>query len=158
MLPFRHSPHRDAQVFGEGAHAPRQTRYLLRSQIDEHVTDGAALADLEVMVSELVTNAFLHAGGPCELRILHHAGVPVAVEIVDTGGGLDQITACLRYGARRSAPEAIDSESLDLGGRGLAIVAWLSGGRCGVHTTRLSTTGQPGESVWFAIAHATDVG
>ncbi|MDT3395851.1 ATP-binding protein [Streptomyces sp. B1866] len=46
----------------------------------------AAAEDALLVVSELVTNACLHAGGPEELRVSHAAKV-LRLEVVDLGGG-----------------------------------------------------------------------
>jgi anti-sigma regulatory factor (Ser/Thr protein kinase) len=125
----------------------RRARSLLRSQVIDHVPDQSVLDDLILMVSELATNAAVHANGPYEMRLVRHAGVPVVCEIADNGGGLDVIAEHLR-----PKPEQIlNIDALQTGGRGLAVVANLSGGRCGTHTTRLCSTGQTGKSVWFAI-------
>jgi anti-sigma regulatory factor (Ser/Thr protein kinase) len=128
--------------------AARQARGLLRAQVTGHVTEQSVLDDLDLMVSELATNAVVHTHGPYEMRILCHASVPVRCEIADAGGGgLDEITAHLRR-----KPDPISSvDALPLGGRGLRVVAHLSGGRCGAYAARLCGTGQPGKSVWFAI-------
>lgn len=132
--------------------AARRARSLLRSQVADHINDQAVLDDLDVMVCELATNACCHTDGPCELRVLHCAGVPVVCEIADMGGGLDRIAEHLR---RQDQPpdeeQILNIDALEVGGRGLGIVAQLSAGRCGAHTTRLCSTGQPGKSVWFAI-------
>jgi anti-sigma regulatory factor (Ser/Thr protein kinase) len=46
----------------------------------------AAAEDVLLVVSELVTNACLHAGGPEEL-LLRRGGKSLRVEVVDTGSG-----------------------------------------------------------------------
>jgi anti-sigma regulatory factor (Ser/Thr protein kinase) len=127
--------------------AARRARSLLRSQVIDNIIDQSVLDDLGLMVSELATNAAVHANGPYEMRLLRHAGVPMVCEIADTGGGLDVIAGHLR----REPEQILNIDTLQMGGRGLAVVANLSGGRCGAHTTRLCSTGQPGKSVWFAV-------
>jgi anti-sigma regulatory factor (Ser/Thr protein kinase) len=135
-----------------GETAARRARALLRSQVAGHLTDEAVLSNLDLMVCELATNAHRHAEGPCEMRILHHGGVPVVCEIADAGGGLDGIAQHLRrYSAPVEVEAIVNIDTLQIGGRGLSIVAQLSGGRCGTRTTRLCGTGQPGKSVWFAL-------
>lgn len=131
--------------------AARQARSLLRSAVTGHVTDQSVLDDLDVMVCELATNAHRHTDGPCEMRVLHHADLPVVCEIADTGGGLDRIAEHLRQAQAPDSEQILSIDDLQVGGRGLSIVAYLSAGRCGAHTTRLCSTGQPGKSVWFAI-------
>lgn len=139
--------------------AARRARQLLRAHLAGHISDQSVLDDVEIMVCELATNASVHAGGPCEMRILHHGDVPVVCEIADTGGGLDVIAEHFRRHTGTTDAEdviedvvegAADVDVLQVGGRGLGIVALLSGGRCGVHTTRLYGTGQVGKCVWFA--------
>ncbi|MQA87246.1 MAG: hypothetical protein GEV03_22115 [Streptosporangiales bacterium] len=138
------------------ATAVRRARGLLRSHLTGHVTDAAVLDDLEVIVGELATNAYRHASGPCEMRVLHHAGVPVVCEIADAGDGLELIAERLRRHTGRIDVDAVDGvDSLTDAGRGLRIVACLSGGRCGARTTWLRGTGQIGKSVWFAIPAET---
>lgn len=132
--------------------AVRRARSLLRSQLTDRITDQSVFDDLEIMVSELATNAVVHADGPYEMRILQHAGVPVACEIVDTGRGLDEIAEHLGRHADPDDPAPpLDLDALQPSGRGLGVVAHLSGGRCGAHTTRLHSTGRPGKGVWFNI-------
>lgn len=133
--------------------AARRARHLLRSQLARPVGDRAVLDDLELMVCELGTNAATYADGPHELRILQHAGVAVVCEIADAGGGLDEIAGHLRrhLGTPSAHEGPFDIDALELGGRGLGVVARLSGGRCGVRTTRLCANGRLGKSVWFAI-------
>jgi anti-sigma regulatory factor (Ser/Thr protein kinase) len=125
----------------------RRARSLLRCNVLDHITDQGVLDDLDLMVSELATNAAVHADGPYEMRLLRHVGVPMICEIADNGGGLDVIADHLRP----KAEQIVSIDALQTGGRGLAVVANLSGGRCGAHTTRLCSTGQPGKSVWFVI-------
>ncbi|HEX6469268.1 MAG TPA: ATP-binding protein [Streptosporangiaceae bacterium] len=128
----------------------RHARRLLRAQVGPHIEDPAVLDDLDLMVSELGANAAVHTAGPFELRLVRHDDAPVACEIADAGGGLDVIAANLRQ--RRPVPvEITDIDALTVGGRGLGVVAHLSGGRCGVRTTHLCGTGRPGKGVWFAI-------
>ncbi|GAA0979149.1 hypothetical protein GCM10009555_043310 [Acrocarpospora macrocephala] len=132
--------------------AARRARHLLRAQLHGHVTDPAVLEDLDVVVCELATNSARHTSGPFEMRVLHHAGVPVVCEVADSGQDLDQVADHLRRSAGPAGLDAVLSvAALAEGGRGLGIVATLTGGRCGVHATRLCGTGRTGKSVWFAI-------
>ncbi|MGX5183123.1 ATP-binding protein [Streptomyces avermitilis] len=127
-------------------HPVRHARQVVLDQLAEHINCPGRLEDLSVMVSEAATNATIHAPGPCELRIVSHAGLPLVIEIADTGDQLDIIAARLAAGAD---PDQLGT-LLD-GGRGLGIIARLSGGRCAVHPTRLYSTPADGKSVWFAI-------
>ncbi|MGH3388791.1 MAG: hypothetical protein ACRDOO_07920, partial [Actinomadura sp.] len=89
--------------------AARRARCLLRSQLEGHVSDLAVLDDLDVIVCELATNARRHTDGPCEMRALHHGGVPVVCEIADCGGGLDRVAAHLRWFAGPDAFVSIEA-------------------------------------------------
>ena len=132
------------------ATAARRARNLLRSQLSEHIAHPAVLDDLDLIVCELATNAYRHTDGPCEMRLVRHGGAPVACEIADAGDGLEQVAQHLHHHARQ-ANEASNVDQVADAGRGLMIVALLTGGRCGVRATRLCGTGQLGKSVWFAI-------
>ncbi|GGK44935.1 hypothetical protein Ppa06_00580 [Planomonospora parontospora subsp. parontospora] len=127
--------------------AARRARELLRDHLSRFSTTADVLADLEVVTTELATNAVSYAPGPYELRILHDHGVPVRVEVVDTGAGAELIEHLLDRPV--VVPDHIDE--LELGGRGLRIVTELTYGRCGAQWTRLCGTGQTGTSVWFDL-------
>jgi len=104
--------------------ARRYVREVLQSQrVDEKVTGV-----VELLTSEIVTNALLHAHGGGELA-LTVTGDTIRVE-VDDPSGLQPIRQC----AGRDA----------LGGRGLAIVAALARG-WGVEPKR------QGKRVWFEV-------
>ncbi|GLX05727.1 ATP-binding protein [Microbispora sp. NBRC 16548] len=130
---------------------PQQARRLLRSHVAEHV-DGPALDEADVVVSELATNAFVHTGGPCELRLVQYAGFPIVCEIADVGAQEDIVAKRL---AEALTPAAVADDSdiahLDEGGFGLSIVAALAKGHCGVRPARLYHSGQVGKGVWFAV-------
>jgi len=134
--------------------AAARARGLLAGELDGHVTDPEVLHDLAVVVDELATNAAKHTKGPCEMRILLHGGAPVLCEIADTGAGLDDIALALNTaddGETGEAGDQVAVEELSEEGRGLRIVAALTGGRCGASTTHLLGTGRAGKSVWFHI-------
>ncbi|MFC0866378.1 ATP-binding protein [Sphaerimonospora cavernae] len=136
-------------------HGPQQVRRLLRSQVGEYL-DDRAMGEAEIVVSELATNAFIHTDGPCELRIVDHAGVPLVCEIVDAGDQEDLIAKRLAEAATPLVPAAIADQAdgvtrLDEGGFGLGIVASLTKGQCGVHPARLHPSGRAGKGVWFAV-------
>jgi anti-sigma regulatory factor (Ser/Thr protein kinase) len=104
--------------------ARRYVREVLRSQrVDEKVT-----GIVELLTSEVVTNAFLHAHGAGELA-LTITGDTIRVE-VDDPSGLQPIRQCAGGDA--------------LGGRGLAIVAALARA-WGVEPKR------QGKRVWFEV-------
>jgi anti-sigma regulatory factor (Ser/Thr protein kinase) len=80
-------------------------RRLLEGHL-EPLIGSQALADVKLVVSELVNNAYLHGEGTIELRVYRRSG-RVRVEVVDQG---------------EEAPVRM-SRSQDLwGGRGLRIV------------------------------------
>jgi anti-sigma regulatory factor (Ser/Thr protein kinase) len=85
------------------------------------------MADLALVVSELVTNAVVHGRGAITLK-LQHDGDVVRGEVIDEGAGFEQ--------------EIRDSGPNDLGGRALLIVEALSS-RWGIHE---GTT-----HVWFEL-------
>jgi anti-sigma regulatory factor (Ser/Thr protein kinase) len=89
---------------------------------------SAQLEALELVVSELVTNAVLHGEGEVELRLAVD-GQRIRGEVIDQGGGFER--------------EVRDRGPDELGGRGLQIVEALSA-RWGIHE---GTT-----HVWFELA------
>ena len=137
------------------ARPARHARRLLRDHLAGRIGDSAVMEDVEVMASEVATNAGLYCPPPYELRVVEHDGVPVAVEVADTGPGLDLVTANLAAGAIPKNPDEIGEAALGLGGWGLSIVARLSAGRCGARPTQLKDYPNPGKSVWFAIPRSS---
>jgi anti-sigma regulatory factor (Ser/Thr protein kinase) len=127
--------------------AARRARKLLRDRLARLPLAADVIAELEVVVTELATNAASYASGPYELRILHDHGLPIRAEVVDAGTGSTLIEHLLHRPF--SIPDRVDD--LELGGRGLRIVAELTGGNCGAHWTRLCGTGQSGTGVWFDL-------
>ncbi|MGP4102937.1 ATP-binding protein [Nonomuraea sp. KM90] len=101
--------------------ARRLTRATLR---DWGVPDEPA----DLLVSELVTNAVQHAGGPVRLRLSAADGV-LRCEVGDGGPGLP-----------RPRPATPDDE----GSRGLALVAALASAWGSTRTRR-------GKVVWFEL-------
>ncbi|MFB7918595.1 ATP-binding protein [Streptomyces sp. NPDC056061] len=95
--------------------------------------DGRAAAeDVLLVVSELVTNACLHADGPEELRV-SFAGKVLRVEVVDAGAG-------------RPAPRTPHRAGRP-GGHGMFIVQRLC-----LDWGVLRTPGRPGKTVWAELA------
>ena len=142
------------------------SRRPLRQQLARHL-DASTVDDLETVVSELAANALCHTDGPCELRVVTWAGVPVLCEVADVGNQIELIAERLvaaadpessgvngraPVGTRSDAGAALDVAALPESGLGLGIVATLTGGRCGVHRTRLHCSGLDGKSVWFELA------
>lgn len=83
----------------------------------------------QLLVSEIVTNAIVHAGTPVELNIVCHLGVSLRTEVAD---------------ASPAAPRLRPPRLLDEGGRGLEMVRRLAS-RWGVRQR-----GQ-GKVVWFEL-------
>lgn len=135
----------------EAERPARQARKVLREHVTPAIANSRILDDLDVMVCELATNAGLHARGPFELRVLDHAGVPLVVELVDSSPDIDRVANGLERVTAPVALDNIDEAALTVRGRGLSIVARLSGGRCGAHRTRLQSQATTGKGVWFAI-------
>jgi anti-sigma regulatory factor (Ser/Thr protein kinase) len=106
--------------------APREARGLLAAYLAGPDSDGL-LRDAQLLVSELVTNALCHAGGPIELRASCTDEV-VRVEVRDTSS----VMPLLR------APNG--------GGRGLHIVAAIAT-RWGA-----SRDDRGGKVTWFELA------
>jgi anti-sigma regulatory factor (Ser/Thr protein kinase) len=115
-----------------GPDAPRRAREFASSRLGGQIDDDRA-ADALLLVSELVTNAVLHAGLEerdwIELAVLLLPTV-VRVEVADSGGGFDA-----------GADELPPPERSD--GRGLFLVRRLSD-RCGVAPEGASR-------VWFEL-------
>lgn len=131
--------------------AARRARGLLRACLRHHIADEELTYDLEAVVDELAANAWQHACGPCEMRVVWHQGIPVLCEITDAGDSASELTKRLRQAGELTTGGETDIGALLEGGRGLAIVARLTKGHCGARQARLLGTGQPGTSVWFAI-------
>lgn len=85
--------------------APRAARRALCGAADGRY-DAAVLADAELLVSELVTNAVLHGVGAIRLR-LRLCAQTLLVEVLDDGAGFDWV---------------LTPDSCAAGGRGLGII------------------------------------
>ncbi|TDC62931.1 ATP-binding protein [Actinomadura sp. GC306] len=125
-------------------------RAVLRDALASLGVPRDVIADAQLMVSELATNAHQHAGeyGPHELW-LYVAGGPA-----DEAGEV----RCAVFDTHADA--ALPGYSWTSGdcGRGLSIVRELSGERWGMRRT-VSRLGPPvrGKAVWFAVPGATAV-
>ncbi|MFF7213115.1 ATP-binding protein [Streptomyces sp. NPDC008238] len=93
----------------------------------------AAAEDVLLVVSELVTNACLHAGGPEELRLFRHAKA-LRLEVADGGSG----SPSPRTPHRAGRP----------GGHGMFIVQRL----CLDWGVVRHADGRPGKTVWAEVA------
>lgn len=117
-------------------------RRVLREALASLGAPRDMIADAQLMVSELATNAHQHAGehGPHELWLYR-----------GEGRAREEIR-CAVFDAFADA--ALPGYSWTSGdcGRGLSIVRELSGGRWGLRRT-LSRLGPPirGKAVWFAL-------
>ncbi|MEU8378845.1 ATP-binding protein [Streptosporangium sp. NPDC048865] len=130
-----------------GNEAARRARTLLRDLLSRPPFAAEEVAELEVVVTELATNAGSYAPGPYELRVLYDRDLPIRAEVADAGGGVPLIERLLQRPF--TAPGQVDD--LELGGRGLRIVHEFTAGRCGARWTRLCGTGQIGTGVWFDL-------
>lgn len=111
--------------------AARVARFALRALDSLNLWDGH-LDDVELMVSELATNAYDHTRGPMLLQVYADQSA-VRVEIRDSGGDTEPATPL---------------EPEDDNGRGLKIVAEIVkelGGEWGVDVHR------DGHTVWFGL-------
>ncbi|GAA3445504.1 ATP-binding protein [Planomonospora venezuelensis] len=101
-------------------------------------SDHPAYENVRLATSELVTNAAVHAdrGRACDLVLfmLVRMADLLLIEVTDPGGALSRPRAC------DAVPDDVE------GGRGLAIVRELSGGRWGVRDH-----GTLGRTVWCAL-------
>lgn len=125
MWPLRE----DAQTVG---HA----RAIIRQELSALTLSPDLIDDAVLMISELVTNAFMYGTGPYEL-MLHIDAKEIICVVVD---GSPILPA--------EAPVDVQAEH----GRGLRIVARLSDGFYGCHPQRYAT--QPdlvGKATWFAL-------
>jgi len=117
---------------------PRATgaaRRFLRQHLQAWDVPDDAVDDAQLCLSELVTNAVVHAGTASELRVVLDGGV-LTVTVRDLGGS-----------GRQAAGEPQPSDDFDplrVYGRGLQLVDALSA-RWGSERDAVGTT------VWFAL-------
>lgn len=105
----------------------RDARHFVRETLDTWGA-GEVADDAELLTSELVTNAFVHAGSGADIRVALEPG-RLRVQVVDTGGGL----------LHRRAVDVTD-----IGGRGLFLVDVIS--------RSWGTSSDPdGKAVWFEL-------
>jgi anti-sigma regulatory factor (Ser/Thr protein kinase) len=106
---------------------PGLSRAAVRDSFRGRISERE-LEDLQVIVSELTTNAVRHGEGEIHLHVVLKDGL-VHGEVVDDGHGLER---------------AVDAHGIDaLGGRGLNIVSGLAR-RWGIH--------EGSSHVWFELA------
>ncbi|MFI0411235.1 ATP-binding protein [Actinomadura sp. 3N508] len=149
-----------------GAGCAGHARRVLRDALASLGVPPDAIADAQLMVSELATNAHQHAGehGPHELWLYLGENETSDDEPGGDGGegegaapdGASGEVRCAVFDAFPDA--ALPGYSWTSGdcGRGLSIVRELSGGRWGMRRTR-SRLGPSvrGKAVWFAVPGAT---
>jgi DNA-binding response OmpR family regulator/serine phosphatase RsbU (regulator of sigma subunit)/anti-sigma regulatory factor (Ser/Thr protein kinase) len=118
-----------------GAETPAvsNARRIVAEQLSEWQVPSEVVDDVVLMVSELVTNAFIHGRPPIDLR-LRSTGTEVVVEVMDR----------TTFRPRRRRAEHDDEH-----GRGLQIVSLLAD-RWGSRATGT------GKSVWFSRMLARD--
>mgnify|MGYP001064278530 FL=1 len=106
---------------------PAAARDFAAAVLDKWGITGEARDDLLLVVSELVTNAIVHGRAPAGL-VLHRQGVFVRGEVWDSGGGLPA-----GWEPIMPDPDTLgdsgDGGFDDAGGRGLPLVARLTGHR-----------------------------
>ena len=100
----------------------------MRDTLDAWGVDGETQEDCELLVSELVTNAVIHA----------HSGAVVSME-----GDHDLVRVSVRDDSR-AAPALRDCGPEEIAGRGLQLVNCIAQ-RWGVNTV------SGGKSVWFEL-------
>ena len=94
--------------------APRIARRFVTSTLATWGIAGTVVEHAQLLVSELVSNAVMHGGGPVVLRVIERdRGARVRIEVADGGNGLPRM--------RRAAPQ-------DVSGRGLRLVDELANG------------------------------
>ena len=113
-------------------------RRFLREFLDEAQVSEDLAATAELCLSELVTNAILHAGTRSELRAT--LGATLTVSVRDHGGGGPDAA---EDASPDAAPDA-DTDPLRVHGRGLQLVEALAD-RWGSERDAVGTT------VWFSL-------
>lgn len=116
-----------------GPEGPQVARGMLRERFARELPP-AELADVEIIVSELVTNALVHGEGSVRLRLTVDDGV-ITGEVIDEGTGFE---ADVRERGVR-----------DIGGRGLLLVGTVAD-RWGIH--------DGSSHVWFELERRTPSG
>ncbi|MFC5823081.1 ATP-binding protein [Nonomuraea insulae] len=132
----RRSRQQYAWPLSEDARTVRQARALIRAELSELSLSSDLVDDAVLMVSELITNAFMYGDGPYEL-VLHVDAKEIMCVVVDSSPLLPA-----------PAPPDLAAEH----GRGLRIIARLSDGFYGCHPQRYATRPDlVGKATWFAL-------
>ena len=128
--PTKAAPVYVQQTFSPGADAPGAAREALDAALRDRVAPDA-LAELRLLVSELMTNAVRHGpsdGGSVELAVALRGDV-ARIEVVDGGGGFD--------------PPGGTPTASEPGGWGLVVVDRLA--------SRWGVEGGPRTLVWAEV-------
>ncbi|TLF68351.1 ATP-binding protein [Nonomuraea sp. KC401] len=113
-----------------------RSRSVIRDELASLNLSDDLIDDAALMVSELITNAFLYGDGPYELA-LHVDAREIMFVVVDSSPLLPA-----------PSPDDMSAEH----GRGLRIVARLSDGFYGCHPQRYITHPDlVGKATWFAL-------
>jgi anti-sigma regulatory factor (Ser/Thr protein kinase) len=123
---------RRSVVLPDDLTAPREARRFLRSALAAWEAEDDLAEAAELCVSELVTNAVIHAGSPATLTVqLDPEALTVLVHDQGTTGTV-------------RAPSEVEEDPLTIEGRGLALVEVLSSAWAAEH-------GADGTTVWFEL-------
>lgn len=115
-------------VIGGGSEAVPQARHFAASALSD-VVAASTIDDVGLVVTELVTNAFLHAAPPVTVRV-SRADRLVRIEVEDAGHGM---------------PVQVSSTSRSMTGRGLSLVAAVS------ESWGVSPSNSGGKLVWAEV-------
>ncbi|MFA1550755.1 ATP-binding protein [Actinomadura chokoriensis] len=129
----------------------RHARAAVREVLWKAGANESDVHDAELAVGELAANAVSYAAGPYEIRFVIVAGRPAWCEVVDGDDELFGIPEIFEKLHRTETSDCVPQEVPQDNGHGLAIVHRLSGGRCKAYPTIVSSTGQPGKAVAFAL-------
>lgn len=133
-----------------GPSCAREARTVLGQALGALGLPADLIADAQLMISELATNAYQHAAaqGPYELWLYPHRSQ-------EPGRGGVELRCAIFDGKADTRLPGYSWTSGDCG-RGLSIVGELSGGRWGMSRERSRLGGRrPGKVVWFALSPVT---
>jgi anti-sigma regulatory factor (Ser/Thr protein kinase) len=122
----------------------RAARHWLRDLLGN---DHPAIFEVELLGSELISNAVLHSDSA---RLDDH-GRPGIVSIAVLAIGQSIRVEVTDAGSARNAPRLVDAGAEATSGRGLRLVQEVTGGRYGTRTHGTSRT------VWFELDRAPAV-
>ncbi|MBA9004060.1 ATP-binding protein [Thermomonospora cellulosilytica] len=138
-----------------GPGCAREARAVLGQALGALGVPADLIADAQLMVSELATNAYQHADGrgPYELWLYPAEPEPAGPGAVPAQRrpGVRELRCAIFDGLPDTRLPGYSWTSGDFG-RGLSIVRELSGGRWGIRRERSRLGGRlPGKAVWFAL-------